>query len=281
MSASYPCSDRRFSLRADPAGHRSARRPVRPAAAGRLRPGDRLRRRSRRHGAALGRAGRNATCISSISTAPRQGQPVNGDSVRAIVQAAGVPCQLGGGLRTEDAHRRGAVAGASSRVILGTRALQDPGWCEAMCRRFPGQVVPGHRCPPGPRRHRGLAGQCPERRPSTWPARCAAWPLAAIVYTDISRDGMLKGRTSRRRPSWPRAVSVPVIASGGVDDARRRAPAGRAAAWPAASSAGPCTRDASIWRRRSRPSACRSQRSGVRISGRSSPLRPDSCRLTR
>src|SRR5262249_3760184 len=72
----------------------------------------------------------------------RQGHPVNGASVRAIVEAAGVPCQLGGGLRTEE-HVFEALAWGVARVVLGTRALQDPAWCEKVCRRFPGQVALG------------------------------------------------------------------------------------------------------------------------------------------
>src|SRR6266566_3135576 len=72
----------------------------------------------------------------------RQGQPVNGASVRNILEAAGVPCQLGGGLRTEE-HIAEVLGWGVQRVILGTRALQAPDWCEAMCRRFPAQVALG------------------------------------------------------------------------------------------------------------------------------------------
>src|SRR4051812_34023926 len=72
----------------------------------------------------------------------RAGRPVNGDSVRGIVAAAGVPCQLGGGLRTE-ADVEEVLGWGVARVILGTRALQDPVWCEAVCRRFPGRVALG------------------------------------------------------------------------------------------------------------------------------------------
>src|SRR5947209_3512480 len=60
----------------------------------------------------------------------REGRPVNGASVRAVVAAAGVPCQFGGGLRSE-AHIEEALGWGLTRVILGTRALHDPAWCEA------------------------------------------------------------------------------------------------------------------------------------------------------
>src|SRR5213083_806959 len=70
----------------------------------------------------------------------KQGRPVNGDSVRRIVEAAGVPCQLGGGLRTEDDVAL-ALGWGVARVIVGTRALKDPSGFAALCRRFPGKVV--------------------------------------------------------------------------------------------------------------------------------------------
>src|SRR5205085_10238987 len=72
----------------------------------------------------------------------RAGHPVNGESVRSVVAAAGVPCQLGGGLRTQE-HVAEALSWGVSRVIVGTRALQDPDGFEALCRRFPGQIVLG------------------------------------------------------------------------------------------------------------------------------------------
>ena len=62
----------------------------------------------------------------------KAGRPVNGDTVRSIVESAGVPCQLGGGLRTDD-HIAEALRWGVARVILGTRALQDPAWCREVC----------------------------------------------------------------------------------------------------------------------------------------------------
>ncbi|HEY1860479.1 MAG TPA: HisA/HisF-related TIM barrel protein, partial [Gemmataceae bacterium] len=65
----------------------------------------------------------------------KQGHPVNGASIRRIVEATGADCQLGGGLRSED-DVRAAFDWGVARVILGTRALQDPSWLEGLCRRF-------------------------------------------------------------------------------------------------------------------------------------------------
>lgn len=157
----------------------------------------------------------------------RAGQPVNGASVRAIVAAAGVPCQLGGGLRSE-AHLAEALSWGVSRVILGTRALQEPAWCEAMCRSFPGKVALGIDARDG---RVAVAGweQTSDVSAIDLARRVADWPLAAIIYTDISKDGMMEGPNVEATAELAAAVEAPVIASGGVttlDDIRRLAERG-------------------------------------------------------
>ena len=67
----------------------------------------------------------------------KQGFPVNGDSIRHILARVQVPCELGGGLRTEE-HVAEVLGWGIDRVVIGTRALKDPGWFERLCRRFPG-----------------------------------------------------------------------------------------------------------------------------------------------
>jgi phosphoribosylformimino-5-aminoimidazole carboxamide ribotide isomerase len=159
----------------------------------------------------------------------KEGRPVNGPSVRAIVALAGVPCQLGGGIRSE-ADVEEALGWGVSRVILGTRALQDPVWCESVCRRFPGRIALGIDARDGLVATRGWLDT------STCTAldlarSCAEWPLAAIIYTDISRDGMLQGPNVEATAAIAAAVRVPVIASGGVttlDDVARLAGCGLA-----------------------------------------------------
>jgi len=157
----------------------------------------------------------------------RAGRPVNGDSVRRIVAAAGVPCQLGGGLRTE-ADIAEALAWGVARVILGTRALQEPAWLEAVCRRFPDRVVLGIDARDG--KVAGDGWTTVSQRSALDLARhCAGWPLAALVYTDISRDGMLAGPNLEALAELVAAVPLSVIASGGVttlDDVRRLRPLG-------------------------------------------------------
>ncbi len=159
----------------------------------------------------------------------REGHPVNGPAIRAILQAVDVPCQLGGGLRTEE-HIQEALGWGIERVIIGTRALQEPHWLETMSRRYPGRIVLGIDARDGQVATAGWLET--SQRPALDLARqCADWPLAALVYTDISRDGMLLGPNFDSLGEMARAVPLPVIASGGVttaDDVRRLAPLGLA-----------------------------------------------------
>src|SRR5437660_1079465 len=83
--------------------------------------------------------GQGATYLHIVDLdGARDGRPVNTACIRRIVEAAGVPCQLGGGLRTEE-HVNEALGLGVARVVLGTRATKDPGWLERVCRRFPEQ----------------------------------------------------------------------------------------------------------------------------------------------
>jgi phosphoribosylformimino-5-aminoimidazole carboxamide ribotide isomerase len=159
----------------------------------------------------------------------KQGFPVNGASIRRIVETAGVPCQLGGGLRT-DAHIAEALGWGVARVVLGTRALKEPGWLESMSRRFPCKVILGIDARQGQVATDGWL-QVSQTSALDLARRSAAWPLAGLVYTDISRDGMLEGPNLEGVAELARQVPLPVIASGGVttlDDIRRLARLGLA-----------------------------------------------------
>jgi len=159
--------------------------------------------------------GQGATYLHLVDLdGARQGEPINGAAVRAIVQAAGVPCQLGGGLRHE-AHLAEVLGWGVARVVLGTRALREPAWCEQMVRRFPGQVALGLDARDGLVATDGWVNVS-GRSALDLARHCAAWPLAAIIYTDISRDGMLEGPNVEATAELAAAVAVPVIASGGV-----------------------------------------------------------------
>jgi phosphoribosylformimino-5-aminoimidazole carboxamide ribotide isomerase len=162
----------------------------------------------------------------------RDGRPINGPSVRAIVdvcRASGVPCQLGGGIRNDD-HIDEALSWGVERIILGTRALKDPVWLAAVAHRHPQRVVLGIDA------RDGLVATDGWLEVSQTPAvelarRHEELPLAAIVYTDIGRDGMLAGPNEEALARMARSVALPVIASGGVtegDDVRRLARLGLA-----------------------------------------------------
>jgi phosphoribosylformimino-5-aminoimidazole carboxamide ribotide isomerase len=155
----------------------------------------------------------------------RDGRPVNAEAIKAIVAAAGVPCQLGGGLR-EEAHLEQALSWGVARVILGTRAAREPAWAEAMCRRFPGRVALGIDARDGRVAAQGWT-ETSALAALDLARRAAAWPLSAIIYTDITKDGMLEGPNVAATAELAAAVApVPVIASGGVttlDDVARLA----------------------------------------------------------
>jgi phosphoribosylformimino-5-aminoimidazole carboxamide ribotide isomerase len=144
----------------------------------------------------------------------KEGRPINGESVRRIVAAAKIPCQIGGGLRNEQ-HIETALGWGVDRVVLGTRALQDPAWFESVCRRFPGKIVAGIDAKNGRVATHGWL-EVSELTALDLARRVAAWPIAAIVYTDISRDGMLQGPNFEGLGEMARSVPAAVIASGGV-----------------------------------------------------------------
>jgi phosphoribosylformimino-5-aminoimidazole carboxamide ribotide isomerase len=142
------------------------------------------------------------------------GRPANGESIRAIVKSAGVPCELGGGLRA-DADIAEALSWGVDRVVIGTGALKDLTWFEQLSRRYAGQVALGIDARNGRVATHGWLQES-DQSAVDLARRCEAWPLAAIVYTDISRDGMLTGPNFEAIAELKTAVRLPVIASGGV-----------------------------------------------------------------
>jgi phosphoribosylformimino-5-aminoimidazole carboxamide ribotide isomerase len=145
----------------------------------------------------------------------KQGRPVNGDVIRRILESAGgVPCELGGGLRTE-ADIAEALNWGVDRVVVGTKALGDHSWLEGACRRFPGKLVLGIDAINGKVATQGWL-EISERSASDLARVCTGLPLAALVYTDISRDGMLQGPNLAGIAEIAAAASIPVVASGGI-----------------------------------------------------------------
>jgi phosphoribosylformimino-5-aminoimidazole carboxamide ribotide isomerase len=144
----------------------------------------------------------------------KEGKPVNGPVVRRIVESVDVPCQVGGGLRTE-ADIEATLEIGVARVVLGTRALQDPAWVRQMAQTYPKQVTVGLDAREGKVATHGWL-ETSEASALDMAREFANWPLYAIVYTDIARDGMLGGPDFDGLTELAAAVPLPVIASGGI-----------------------------------------------------------------
>ena len=142
------------------------------------------------------------------------GRSVNEAAVDAIVAAAGVPVQLGGGIRDEAAIERWLGRGVE-RVILGTAALRDPIMVKSACKRWPGRIVVGIDAREGRVAVEGWA-ETSDVRALDLALKFEASGAAAIVYTDINRDGALAGLNIEATVDLAFALTTPVIASGGV-----------------------------------------------------------------
>jgi phosphoribosylformimino-5-aminoimidazole carboxamide ribotide isomerase len=125
-----------------------------------------------------------------------------------------VPCQLGGGIRDEATISRMLALGID-RLVIGSRALDAPGWFREMCRRFEKRLVLGIDARDG-RVASGGWLRTSQQDAVELARDFAAEPLAAIVFTDIARDGMLSGPNYAALEAVRRATPLPVIASGGV-----------------------------------------------------------------
>ena len=142
------------------------------------------------------------------------GQPKNRDAINAVVSAVSVPVQLGGGIRDIETIKEYFSCGID-RVILGTAAIKNPLFLEESCRAWPGRIIVGIDATDGMVCVQG------------WTEKTAMLvvdlvkkiehlPLAAIVFTDIKRDGMLTGPNIESTAQLARSTHIPVIASGGV-----------------------------------------------------------------
>lgn len=152
------------------------------------------------------------------------GASVNGAAVDAILGAVNMPVQLGGGIRSLadiDSWLERGIA----RVILGTVAVRDPALVKEAAARFPGRVAVGIDARGGRVAVEGWA-ETSELSAEELARRFEGAGVAAIIYTDIDRDGVLAGINWEGTLALARAVSIPVIASGGLaslDDIRRLA----------------------------------------------------------
>ncbi len=142
------------------------------------------------------------------------GKPVNADAVKAIIVAAKGPVQLGGGIRDMAGIERWLTAGLA-RVILGTAAVKNPRLVTEACRAFPGKVAVGIDARNGMVATEGWA-ETSELSAVDLGKRFVDAGVAAIIHTDIDRDGVLAGANVAASAELARAVPIPVIVSGGV-----------------------------------------------------------------
>lgn len=152
----------------------------------------------------------------------RDGQSVNQAAIAAILERVDCPCQLGGGIRDEQAILTWLQAGIE-RLVVGTQALRDADWFREMCRKYPSRLALGIDARDGQVAVEGWL-ETSEVAAVDLAQQFQQEPIAAIIYTDIARDGMLTGPNLDAMKQMKQAVDVPVIASGGVaevDDIRR------------------------------------------------------------
>ena len=142
------------------------------------------------------------------------GEPKNRAAIEAIVKAIDIPTQLGGGIRdlaTVEAY----LSLGLSRVILGTAAQRNPELVKEACAKFPGRIVVGIDAMNGMVAVQGWA-EVTGVTAVDLAKKLEGYGVAAIIYTDIARDGMLQGPNLEATKALAKAISIPVIASGGV-----------------------------------------------------------------
>lgn len=169
------------------------------------RPGDQARR--------FARAGAAWLHVVDLNGA-FEGRPVNADAVQDILTAGDLPVQLGGGIRTMQTIETWLEAGVS-RVILGTVAVKDPALVREACRTWPGRIALGIDARGGRVAVEGWA-EVSDIEARDLAVQFEDAGAAAIIYTDIDRDGVLQGPNVDATAALADAVTTPVIASGGV-----------------------------------------------------------------
>lgn len=144
-----------------------------------------------------------------------EGKPMNASVVTAISkQFPDLPIQIGGGIRTVETVEEYLAAGVSY-VIIGTQAVRNPPFVNELCNKFPGHVIVGIDAKDGMVAVEGWA-EASTTAADDLAKKFEDQGVSAIVYTDISRDGMMQGVNVEATENLAKAISIPVIASGGV-----------------------------------------------------------------
>jgi phosphoribosylformimino-5-aminoimidazole carboxamide ribotide isomerase len=158
------------------------------------------------------------------------GRPVNTDTISAIAALRQLKIEVGGGLRDEASIKQLLDIGVE-RVIIGTKAVSDFEWFGRMAKRFSGKIALGLDARGSNVATHGWTQKSP-RKLLDFAVESARLPIAAIIYTDIAKDGMMTGPNLERTKTLIERVQVPVIASGGVsklNDIKKLAKLGAAA----------------------------------------------------
>lgn len=143
-----------------------------------------------------------------------QGKPVNAEAVGSILKAIRIPVQLGGGIRSLE-HIERWLANGIARVILGTAALRQPALVREACKKFPGRIAVGIDAKDGKVAIEGWAATA-ELTAIDLARQFEDAGVAVIIFTDIDRDGVLKGLNIPSTLALAHATRIPVIASGGL-----------------------------------------------------------------
>jgi phosphoribosylformimino-5-aminoimidazole carboxamide ribotide isomerase len=143
------------------------------------------------------------------------GRPVNTGTISAIAALGKLNIEVGGGLRDEASIKKLLDIGLN-RVIIGTKAVQDFEWFSEMTEKFNGKIVLGLDAKGSTVATHGWT-QDSHHNLLEFAVEAAKLPLAAIIYTDITKDGMMTGPNFERTKALVEAVDVPVVASGGVN----------------------------------------------------------------
>mgnify|MGYP003115186925 CR=1 FL=1 len=161
-------------------------------------------------------AGARRLHLVDLDAARGDDPAANRAAVRRIVEATGLPCQMGGGVRDQETMEALIDAGVA-RLVVGSRALKDPQWFTQMCDRFPGKLAAGIDA------RNGLVATQGWLETSEVTAIDLAKTLreqtaniAAIIYTDIAKDGMMQGPNFEGLAEMAAATDIPLVASGGV-----------------------------------------------------------------
>lgn len=144
----------------------------------------------------------------------RDGKATNFDVIQAILETVDIPCEIGGGIRDESTICQYLDLGIE-RIVIGTHALKKPEWFKEMCVRYPNKLVLGIDARNGMVATEGWK-ETSETSAVALAQEYLGVPIAAIIFTDIATDGMMRGPNIAATQMMKKAVNIPVVCSGGI-----------------------------------------------------------------